>query len=683
MYNKRLKQFVYFFAIVAIICIGRLAYIQLNPKSVWQGQLEKIRRGSTRDLPSLRGEILDRNGKILAGDEAKFTLCIDYKYARLADDRFWKAQTLRRLNRGKTYAQADEQIKKDYSEDFNTLFEMIEKCAAFAGKTPEEMKAQINKKINAPLWRLREHLAWKRKYPEAESFSLAQPSTDKRLLLAYEVDLAEMHQPQKLITFDNDDQMLAAQLTLINVEGVKIMPKPERLYPYKQTASQLIGWVRPWNPDEEQIFAEHELEKYRHGDIAGFSGIEYICESVLRGKRGKIVYNIDNEIVRRDETQFGQAVQLTIDIELQDKIEKRFKNCAMNQYCKKPAAAVVIDVNSGDVLAMVSLPCFDLNKARSNYGTLCSDPNKPTIDRTINNRYPPGSTAKPIILAMGMQEGKIGPGDTIACTSEPAPRGWPRCWYERKYHLGHSDQWGYEGGNSARNAIRGSCNIYFSHLAVRLSPKKLQRWLWDFGFGHNALDVPEEFSYGDGRQRTFRQMAGVISSRIPDDCSSLESLPPITSAERRFFGIGQGNFRATPLQVANAFATIARDGIYKKAKIFAGQNDAGLKNLEMSETTLMTIRDGMRAVVSADGGTAYKQFRNSGFEEKGITVFGKTGSTEKPYNAWFAGFAEDKKRNAIAVVVLVEGGQHGSSDAAPIGRDIISFCIEAGYLDGQ
>jgi cell division protein FtsI/penicillin-binding protein 2 len=96
--------------------------------------------------------------------------------------------------------------------------------------------------------------------------------------------------------------------------------------------------------------------------------------------------------------------------------------------------------------------------------------------------------------------------------------------------------------------------------------------------------------------------------------------------------------------------------------------------------TIATIYEGMHAVVSEPGGTGYQQFANSGFEQRGIKVFGKTGSTEKPYNAWFAGFAKNSEGRTIAFAVLIEGGQHGSSDAGPIARDLIGFCFELGYL---
>jgi cell division protein FtsI/penicillin-binding protein 2 len=88
----------------------------------------------------------------------------------------------------------------------------------------------------------------------------------------------------------------------------------------------------------------------------------------------------------------------------------------------------------------------------------------------------------------------------------------------------------------------------------------------------------------------------------------------------------------------------------------------------------------MSAVVNEQGGTAYREFAHSGFAGQGVTVYGKTGSTEKPDHAWFAGFAKDGAGRRLAIAVIVEGGQHGSADAAPLSRDIIQFCIDAGYI---
>lgn len=683
MYNKRLKIFALFCGLIALVCIIRLGSIQLNSRSVWQGQLEKIRTGTNKVLPALRGRILDRNGKVLAVNEARFALCIDYKYARLADERFWQAEVQSDIRK---YGDSDdlaEKIRTEYAEDFNNLNKIILKCAEFTNQTFEQVKTQINEQINEPVWQLRYYLAWKRKCP-TEKFEIAVPDGNDRLVLASYIDVAEMHQSQELFKFKNDDEVLAAQLKFIDTPGVEIQSGSERIYPYKNSAALLIGWVRLANPADNENFADNEDLRYMTGEVTGLCGVEYVCEPFLRGKRGKIVYNIDNEITSKTETTFGGDVKLTIDIDLQQKIESSLRNPARNPKLGEPAAVVVVDVNSTDILTYISLPDYDLNTARQNYSKLLKEANSPIVDRAINKHYPPGSSAKPVMLAAGLAEKKITPEEVISCPSTPAPTGWPRCWIERTYGYGHDQQWAYDGGNKARNAIKGSCNCYFSHLAARIPPPDLQRWLYDFGFGRTALLMTDEkilASFGDRPARQFAQTAGIISSgiRVTNDVA-IEQRPAIDSAERRFFGIGQGNFRATPLQVANAFAMIARGGIFKHSKIIASQQpDCGFET-SLNKQILAPLYEGMLAVVSEQGGTAHTQFADSGFEYKGIKVFGKTGSTERPYNAWFAGFAKDSAGRTIAFSVLIENGAHGGADAGPIARDIVSFLIESGYL---
>jgi penicillin-binding protein 2 len=177
-------------------------------------------------------------------------------------------------------------------------------------------------------------------------------------------------------------------------------------------------------------------------------------------------------------------------------------------------------------------------------------------------------------------------------------------------------------------------------------------------------------------------LSGTISSgRIRGKFLNFEEVPPLRKRERRQFGIGQGNLRVTPLQVANAMAAIARGGLYKPPRLFLGSPVSSF-DLGISTETLAVVYDGMSAVVNERGGTAYKQFGPflTVLAEEDVKVYGKTGSTENPEHAWFAGFAEDSAADKIAIAVIVEGGQHGSSDAAPLARDIIQFCIEADYI---
>ena len=207
----------------------------------------------------------------------------------------------------------------------------------------------------------------------------------------------------------------------------------------------------------------------------------------------------------------------------------------------------------------------------------------------------------------------------------------------------------------------------------------MQKCLFDFGYGRQALSVYEELQKA-GLVRNFRQAAGIIfSDRVSGSAEDFNDLPNFRNSENRWFGIGQGNFRTNPLQVANTMAAISRGGFFKTPTIFEGQTSTPVV-VNMKTQTLQAVRKGMYAVVNEVDGTAYNELRSGNFGGCGVTVYGKTGSTEKPYNAWFAGFAEDDTGRKIAFSVIVEGGAHGSSDAGPLAREIIKFCIEAGYI---
>ncbi|MHC4750037.1 MAG: penicillin-binding transpeptidase domain-containing protein [Planctomycetota bacterium] len=709
MYNKRIKLFIILSTLLLVVCLLRLAQMQLLTASSVQHDIAELKRqrGLSQQLKTIRGKILDRKGRVLAADEPRFWVHIDYRLSCFLDERVRQGKLLRAAEETEPDIAVSE-TAEEIRTKLDDLQQIINKCAQFKAVEPSEIRDEIQK-INNFVWNRRMFQAWRRKFPNSEvfenydsiisipiseaiaDFKKKQPDPVKLIQLVSRIDIAEMHESWPLLELKTDDDIFAAQLEFMETDGVQILPKAQRFYPYGTVAAQTIGWVGPaTQKQDKELFANDRLLSYLDGETCGREdGVEYVCETILRGRRGEEVKDIDRQIISRTETLFGKDVSLTLDIELQQRIENYLTGYKHDPNCGPGMAVVVIDVGTGDILALVSLPLFDLNRARYDYDTLISDPDKPMINRTINEPYPPGSVVKPLILIAGLESGKITPEQTISCPAQDVPR--PTCLQFTRFHSCHDWKWENSGGNKARNAIKGSCNIYFSHLADRIEPLNLQQWLFRFGYGQNVLFPPASIAGAVGTEltRNFRQLSGTVSSSITRGAIlSLEAVPPLRESERRWFGIGQGNLRVTPLQVANAMAAIARGGLYKPPRLFLDSQETNNEHQESSSEpgisleTLTVIYDGMSAVVNENGGTAYTQFEAflTVLAEQDVKVFGKTGSTEKPEHAWFAGFAQDSTAHKIAIAVVVEGGQHGSSDAAPLARDIIQFCIEAGYI---
>ncbi|MGD8499146.1 MAG: penicillin-binding transpeptidase domain-containing protein [Phycisphaerales bacterium] len=705
MYNKRVKIFVIFAVLLLAACLLRLAQMQLLTASSVQNEIAELkrRRGQSKQLKTIRGRIVDRRGRILAVDEAQFWVHINYRLSSFLDERVQRGKHLIAANRTNpdiAVRKTDEEIR-DRLED---LQQIIIKCAQFRAVEPSKISSEIQR-INDFVWDRRMFQAWRRKFPNSEVFEnydnivsipISEAIADfrkkeadpaKQLELASKVDIAEMHESWPLLELKTDDDIFAAQLEFMDTDGVRILPKAHRFYTYGSVAAQTIGWVGPATQErDKELFANDRLLSYLGGEVCGRRpGVEYVCEAVLRGRRGELSHDIDGQLISQTDTQFGKDVSLTLDIELQQRIENYLTDYRHDPNCGPGMSIVVIDVGTGDILALVSLPLFDLNRARYDYDTLIAHPGKPLINRAINEHYPPGSVIKPFILIAALQEQKVAPREVISCPYAPAPKDWPNCMQFSRYHGCHDWKWENEGGNIARNAIRGSCNVYFSRLADRIEPLNLQQWLFKFGYGQDVPLPPASIATTAKTElsRNFHQLSGTISSGIiRGSILNFEEVPPLRKRERRWFGIGQGNLRVTPLQVANAMAAIARGGILKPPRLFEEFRNSEGTDLGISLETLAVVYDGMSAVVNEHGGTAYKQFEPflTILAEQDVKVYGKTGSTENPEHAWFAGFAQDSTARKIAIAVVVEGGQHGSSDAAPLARDIIQFCIEAEYV---
>jgi len=694
MYKLRLQILIGLFVAVALICLFRLADLQLFQSDQYRKEISEKQILKPQPLPTLRGQILDRKGAVLAKDVPSFYVLVNYQLTRLLDDRFWQGMVQRQ---GDDETDPDlilAKLKARYADDLDRLSRILDFGTQNRLPGTPEITDSIAR-LNDRLWEMGRYVYWRRTRPTG---SLEEYQKEKEAVEPVDVlgiRLWEMYQPYPVFEI-SPDLLVKTQIELGDLKGVEIRTQGKRYYPQGSAACQIIGWVGLVQDEEKARFSHDEYLRYLEGELIGKAGIEQVCEPILRGRRGEVIYNKDGNLLRRKEPQYGCNVQLTIDINLQQQIERYLSKpdlpAEVSSIVRRGAAAVVMQAATGDILAMASTPVYDLNTIRQDVADLLRDPNTPMLNKALQVNYPPGSTIKPIIMLIGLEENWVTPTEIISCPSTPPPRGWPSCLGQSRFHrMGHDWRWAEEGGNIARNALRGSCNIYFSHLADRLDSKVFQQWLFELGFGRRVL-MPIEFqdpasgeiisSWGTLPQAYGSIMFGIQPAPYTSP-EQIHVIPPSKQSEKRFWGIGQGNLRVTVLQTANALAALVRGGVYKPPRLIYLDEDPfnqrDQKPLKINPRTLSVIRDGMHAAVYEQGGTGYSTFIDCPLRKQ-LKIYGKTGSTERPDMAWFECFAEDSADRAVIVVVAVPGGLSGSAFAAPIGRQILQFCYDDGHI---
>ena len=326
MYNKRVKIFVIIMAFFLLALLLRLVQMQLLSDSFYRDKITKLelQKSHTRQFKTVRGKILDRNGRVLAVDEPQFQLHINYGLTCFMDERVREGKLLMAADKDDTGASAAK-AQKEMDGGLADLNQIISKCAQLRGVKPSEIKTEIQK-INDFIWKRRTFQAWRDNFPNSEvfenyeniisipdyvaiaDFEKKEPNGVKRLRLVNKVDIAEMHKSWPLVELETDDAIFTAQVEFSDIDGVQILAKSQRLYPFGSAAAQTIGWVGPATQQaDRQLLADDKLSRYLDDEVCGREdGVEYVCETILRGKRGKIVYDIDRELIGETKAQLGQ-----------------------------------------------------------------------------------------------------------------------------------------------------------------------------------------------------------------------------------------------------------------------------------------------------------------------------------------------------------------------------------------
>lgn len=460
------------------------------------------------------------------------------------------------------------------------------------------------------------------------------------------------------------DLLAAIEVHKYELPGVVVNISSKRHYMFNQHAVHLLGYLGEISPDE---LLQDPYAEYKGGDYIGKFGIEKSYESVLHGKRGgrQVEVNATGQIVRIMDTVkalAGQNIVLTIDQELQQTAEKLFEG--------KVGAAVAVDPNNGEVLALVSSPSFDPNMflgglSREQWQGLISNPQRPMENKVLQAEYPPASTYKILTALAGLEEKVITPETHYFCPGfyHFANRDY-RCW--RK---------GGHGEVGVVDGIARSCDVFFYRTGEDLGVDRLAWYAKGCGLS-SPTGIPIE---GEGR--------GLIPT---SEWKRRRYGEPWQKGETLSIAIGQGYNLVTPMQMCMLAAAIGNGGIrYEPMLVKSVQGSDGeiretqpkiVGRIPVSDETLRLVQKGLWTVVNDPKGTAYQsRIKELPFSGKTGTaqVVGRTEGDEKSLykpllkdHAWFVAYAPSEKPQ-IAIAVLVEHGEHGSSAAAPVASQMI------------
>ena len=432
-----------------------------------------------------------------------------------------------------------------------------------------------------------------------------------------------------------------------SIPGVSLQDKRARVYPLGPIAAHVVGYVSHPTAEELQHMA---AAGYDESDWVGRAGIEAWGEERLTGSRGGVIQIVDQggpgkvvrEIARKPSTP-GQDIKLTIDGAIQ--------NAAAAGLGDKIGSVVVLDPRDNSVLALVSQPSFDPNLfvigLSDEQWQQLNGPDRPLVSRAAESAYPTGSIFKVVTMAAGLEKGVAKASDSYDCGLD---------WNGLPGVTLHN--WQPEGTLRLSEALTESCNPAFYQIGLQLDrtdPTILPTFARAFGLG----------------KPTGIQALHEVEGTVPDPTWKQQQVgEPWTSGDSVNLAIGQGYLLATPLQMANAYAALARGGSLLSPRLVADADQKSLGSLNLQPSTLAAILDGMKRVTSTPQGTAYYAFK----DEK-LPIAAKTGSAENENpdaHAWFVGFTPPD-RPTLLVLVMVEGGQHGGTVAAPIARGLIDM----------
>ncbi|MEZ6235573.1 MAG: penicillin-binding transpeptidase domain-containing protein [Phycisphaerales bacterium] len=800
MFHRRLVLIGASFVVAAAGLAAQLGRLTLVEGDALRARAE-ARMRYTEWVPTTRGRILDRNGRVLAHDRACYNVSMDY--AMVAEQ--WareQATALARRRDRAAWAKMGEAEREELVSRVLPVYEahVVEAWGRLSRDTgvPLGEIADERRAVVGSVEAMAEHLRgiWERQFREqhARTGRAMEPDDERRLARIQTRPIAEQEQAHVVIRAIPDETAFALlrlvdQKVLLDpwgtgdsgdavevalIPGLVVEDAGTREYPFETVVvdidqgslplplraegrrsvvatgllADVLGWMGTPTADvierrEERRKADPalaartmaaglngdvDLGAYRAGDLAGVRGIEAFCEDDLRGLRGMRIVRHDTGESSQTPAAPGRDVTLTIDAMLQARVQAIMSpdlglarvqawhgNHAVATGAALNGAAVVLDVDTGEVLAMVSTPGVTQDERRRAEGRVLervrTEPGyDPSIDpdallrynRAVGVAYAPGSVAKVVMVLEAVRQGVYSLSERIACTGHliESRSDMLRCWIYKRYLTTHSVTMGHD--LSAEDALTASCNIFFYTLGRRLGADGINEAYERFGVG-------QAYDLGVGPAAGGHTLAQNTSESI-------------------MMGIGQGRVAWTPMHAADMLATVARGGVRLEPTLVRGRGEGEAHPLGYDPAAVRAVIDGLDGAVHdathgtgehitftidasgrAGDGSGTREVREAIFNVPGVRIVGKTGTATAqsieligsdgrpvlddagniervtPDHSWYVALVGPQGgagggRLRYAIAVMMENAGSGGKVSGPICNQIVWALVEEGYL---
>jgi len=654
------KRYIFIIAVFCLLCLVytvRLVGYELSLEERVTGRLyDGNTYKYTVAIPSKRGDICDRDGKIIATVREAYAVTFDYwsmpgdvhennRTILVALEALELMESMEELPFAPDYAEDHFPFEGEYpnltpkrtlsdtsSEDYKT-YTLVKQRREWEVEKPTELIDKYIKKYH-----LLDEINGKRRYTNQE--------IDAILRVRYNMNAEDFGVYAPYVLCDSVPLEVVTYVREKNAVGITFPSSRQRQYNYPGYLSHILGSVGYITADTLEYYTDLG---YPNNAIVGISGVEALFEEYLHGTDGKmeIIEDADGRIISKtviEEPIPGKDVWLTIDIDLQVVAEDALEVYA-EKYCRSDEAGAftAIDPNDGGVLVLASYPSYDLTTYNADYDKLLKDPAKPLTNRVLYGTYTPGSTFKLGMAVAALEEGAITENSTVHCSgvyTRYSSYGL-KCWVHPDAH----------GTLDVKQAITVSCNCFFCEMGYRLGIDKMNKYCKIYGLGEpTGIELGEAVGILAGEE--YRALHG-MGNWYPGDT--------IAAA------IGQSDNMFTPLQLSNYVATLLNGGTrynvhildsvreYYTDKVIEKYTPYVASSTPIGSYSLSVVKEGMRRMI-ADSYTASTNMKNVP-----VAVGGKTGTAQTNAandNGLFVAAAPYNDPQIVISAVL-EGGASG------------------------